>query len=959
METTLTRSFVRTALPWLVAAAMLLVYLVTLDKVVTTHSVWHLARVNGSEWRPVYVAPLTWLVTLPVKWLPSGAQLLGLNFISAVCAAFSLAWLARSVSILPQDRTQLQRNQAIDENGFLDIRLAWVPVVIAVIVCGFQRSFWEHAVVGTGEMLDLLLFAYCVRCLLEYRIEEKKPWLYKLALVYGVGIANNFAMVAFFPALIAALVWIKGLRFFRFDFLSRMFLLGLAGMSFYLLLPLVQSQSEIASITFWQALKLNLLSQQHLLFDYRKVALLPAIYALVPLLFMGFRWARGFGDQSPMGSLFANAAAVILHAGLLAFCLYVAFDPPISPREMGAPLRQTGFNYVFLPCYFLGALAVGYYTGFLLLVFSGTQIKGRQRITMPPLLNYAITGLVCVGALFTAGALLAVNYPKIQRYNSRSLQDYANALIQSLPDKPAIVLSDEPMRLHAVGASLNRAAADKYILLDTRTLSEPAYHRFLRKRYGDRFPQLQLGAAFTGFPSPQLIQMLTDLGEKNDLIYLHPSFGYYFEKFYAEPANLAYKLKPYPTNAIESPVPSPALIAEQKAYWESLAAGPLQELKAELAKLPAERAPRYEFTAPYVGDFYARALDQWGVELQRAGRFDEAFQIFKEALALSPDNASALINRDANTLWREGRKRLPELSREHQEKLTLYRGVDMLLMSCGPVDEASFVTEFAGIFIQGGLYRQAEQMLLRGLAYAPTDVALQTALANIHVMAQQPDRALALISSIQNTNPAMQVELSRITAFAYYAKDDFARAKAILDRLTSDFPDVDASYNALAQLYLNQADRFRATGNVAAANEQITNAMKVIDRQIERQPKNPAAYFARGHIAMVASDYAGAVGFLDKVLQLQRDNGAALLNRAISNLQVGRLNEAKADYREFLKRFTPNYQVYYGLAEIAYRQKDWRGVRDECKEYFRYAHGAPPNEVQFMRKRFQEAKENS
>lgn len=958
METTQTRSFVRAALPWIVAAAMLLVYLVTLDKVVTTHSVWHLARANGDEWRPIYVAPLTWLLTVPVKWLPSGVQLWGLNFISALCAALSLALLARSVSILPQDRTQLQRNQAIDENGFLGIRLAWVPVVIAVIVCGLQRSFWEHAVVGTGETIDLLLFAYCVRGLLEYRIEEKNSWLYKVAVVYGIGIANNFAMIAFFPVFIVALIWIKGLRFFRFDFLARMFLLGLAGMSLYLLLPLVHGQSDVVPAGFWQALKFNLVSQQHLLFDYRKVALIPAIYALVPLLLMGFRWQRGFGDQSPFGSLFANGAAVILHAGLLAFCLYVAFDPPVSPREIGAPLRQTGFNYIFLPCYFLGALAIGYYSGFLLLVFSGTQIKGRQRLVMPPMLNYAVTVLVSAGALFAAGALWVRNYPKIQHYNSRALQDYAKALSQSLPDKPAVLLSDDPTRLYALSALLGKAGAARYMFLDTRTLSEPAYHRFLRKRYGERFPQLELPANFTGFPSAQLIRMLADLGEKNDLIYLHPSFGYYFEKFYPEPARLVYKLKPYPPSTIEAPVPTPALIAEQKAQWDSLATGPIKELKAELAKLPPEREKRYEFTAPYVADFYARALDQWGVELQRAGRFAEAFPVFQEAIALSPDNASALINRDANALWRDGQKRLPELKREHQEKLALYRGVDMLLMSCGPVDEPSFVTEFAGIFIQGGLYRQAEQMLLRGLSYSPGDTSLMLGLANIHVSAQQPDRALDLVSKIPATNSALQVEIARITAFAHYAKDDFAKAKSILEKVQRDFPDSDSGYSALAQLYLNYADRLRAT-NGAAADEQMTNAMKIIDRQIARDPKNPAAYFARGHIAMVANDYAGAVTFLDRVLQLQQDNGAALLNRAISNLQAGRLNEAKADYRDFLRRFTPNYQVYYGLAEIARRQKDWRGVRDACKEYFRYSHGAPQGEVQFMRQRLKEAEENS
>jgi len=316
METTQSRSFVRAILPWLTAAVMLLFFLITLNKVVNIQSVWSLARINGIDWRPAYVAPLTWLVTLPAKWLPSGGQLIGLNFIAALCAGLSLALLARAVSILPHDRTQLQRLRATDENAFLSIRLAWVPVVLAVMVCAFQRSFWEHAVVGTGEMLDLLLFAFCVRCLLEYRLEENNSWLYKLAVVYGIGIANNFAMIAFFPVLLVALVWAKGLRFFRFDFLSRMFLLGLAGLSFYLLLPAIQSQSDIVPASFWYVLKANFAFQKHLIFEYRKVAFLPAIYALVPILLMGVRWPNSFGDQSPLGSLFANAAAVILHAGL-------------------------------------------------------------------------------------------------------------------------------------------------------------------------------------------------------------------------------------------------------------------------------------------------------------------------------------------------------------------------------------------------------------------------------------------------------------------------------------------------------------------------------------------------------------------------------------------------------------------------------------------------------------------
>src|SRR5690349_5553679 len=115
METSQTRNFVRTSLPWVAAAAMLLFYLVTLEKVVTGLSLMPLARASGADWRSVLTAPLTWLITLPIRWLPAGAQLIGLNLISAICAGLTLALLARSVALLPHDRTVLQRDKAIDE----------------------------------------------------------------------------------------------------------------------------------------------------------------------------------------------------------------------------------------------------------------------------------------------------------------------------------------------------------------------------------------------------------------------------------------------------------------------------------------------------------------------------------------------------------------------------------------------------------------------------------------------------------------------------------------------------------------------------------------------------------------------------------------------------------------------------------------------------------------------------
>src|SRR6185369_12131139 len=91
-------------LPWGVGAIMLVLYLVTLNRWVTFHGLSTTAKVLGWDWRPAIYNPLYYVATLPCRWLPTGWQLLGLNFFSALCASLSLAMLARSVCLLPHDR---------------------------------------------------------------------------------------------------------------------------------------------------------------------------------------------------------------------------------------------------------------------------------------------------------------------------------------------------------------------------------------------------------------------------------------------------------------------------------------------------------------------------------------------------------------------------------------------------------------------------------------------------------------------------------------------------------------------------------------------------------------------------------------------------------------------------------------------------------------------------------------
>jgi len=164
-------------------------------------------------------------------------------------------------------------------------------------------------------------------------------------------------------------------------------------------------------------------------------------------------------------------------------------------------------------------------------------------------------------------------------------------------------LSDDPLQLYALGAVLGRDAVDKYMLLDTASLEHPNYHRFLRQRYGDRWPKLTLGKDRVTFLQRENSQAFLEVEKKTELVYLHPSWGDYFETFYLEPRHLVYTLKPYPPNTTDAPVPTAAMIATQSADWNALEIALLKNLKGAIAAMP-EEARRTEQGPGRIASYY-------------------------------------------------------------------------------------------------------------------------------------------------------------------------------------------------------------------------------------------------------------------------------------------------------------------------------------------------------------------
>ena len=947
-------------LPWVTGGLMLLAFLLTLHRSVSPGNAAVAAQVMGWDWHRVYTAPLHFLLTWPIHLLPLTWQLPALNVFAALCGAIALALLTRSIQLMPHDRTREQRHLQHGEFALLSIPLAWLPAATAVVLCGLQLTFWENATAETGETLNLLLFAYVIRCLLEYRIFPRPAWVGKMAFVYGLGLANDWSFVGFFPLFLVALLWVKGLGFFNFQFLVRAALWGLAGLLLYLFLPALEIASAHGELGFLAALKANLHLQKMYVFglpytpNFRLCLFVISASSLVPLLLIGIRWPSFHGDINPLGNLLSNLTFRFLFAAFLILGIAVFFDPAFSARTFGALKRITP-PLPFLTFYYLTALAVGYLGGYVLLVFGKEpdrkweQTKGLLRV-----LNQLVNGATAAGLVAASAALAYRNLPPIRIANGDAVRNFSSLMRENLPDKGAVILSDDPNRSslpYLLQASYQQQGIrPDHVILDTYSLQFANYHRFLASRYPQAAAEWIPPSALTGpfVNSLQLIGLLQRLSTRHSIYYLHPSFGYYFERFYLRPHGLVYELKPYPPglDSLEAPALSAEDITGNQAFWNKvLADKSITGLAGWSKKVP---------NAGLVASFYSRALNFFGVQLQREHALDAAAKKFQEALAVYPENYVAEINQSFNNYLRQNKGPTYQPADSIRKKFEQYKMWDFYfitegLTSHGPFDEIDFCLRLGEMFGRGGNLRQSAQLFLRVLAVAPQHLDARIALSKSYLDLQLADRALEVIAGIRkefNSMPlAQELELTRAESLGWLGKGDFTRGEKILVDARTRQPAEENWWRLLAQFYQATSSAASVGGDQETARIRLGRAIATLEGAVKQFPPNPATLLDLATLQMQAQQYDKAIIHLTAALQLQPGYPTALLNRAIASFQLGNLVAAKKDYETIEQSTSEKYfQVYFGLGEIAFRQKDKSSAKKYYKLYLAYA---PPGTAEY------------
>ncbi|MFN7141493.1 MAG: hypothetical protein ACK4UN_19370, partial [Limisphaerales bacterium] len=541
-----------------------------------------------------------------------------------------------------------------------------VPPLFAGLALALQLTFWENATAPSGEMLDLLLFAYCVRALLEFRVTRNETWLAKLALVYGIGITNNWAMIGFFPLFVIALLWIKGLSFFNLRFILRMVAFGLVGLAFYFVMPLVHVISSQTDVGFFEALRENWRHQKSYIFilpfisapTLRAHLFMLSLTSIIPLLLIGIRWSSFRGETSAAAGIITTLMFKVMHVVLLGICAWVFFDPKFSGRMLGFGLLP------FLTFYFLTALSVGYLLGYVLLVFGKDPERRWEKTSSTwTMVNRAIAGLGLLAAVAIPVGLIVKNWNSIRATNGPLLANYATRLTQNLPGQKALLLSDDPAQLLLVRAiSAKTGTALTHVPLSTSEMSNPKYRAELQRRHPELAATFEKAANLT-LADLDNVMLLDALSEQFPVYYLHSSFGYFFERFYAVPHGLNYELRRFEAGTLLPPALDQQVITANEKFWAEVNS-------TELERYPA--AGKDSNQANWIGMSYSRGLNNWGVQMQRRNNLAEANKHFTAAMQFNPENVVAQINSEFNEQLRSGKVEGVAADEEIEKKLNRF-----------------------------------------------------------------------------------------------------------------------------------------------------------------------------------------------------------------------------------------------------------------------------------------------
>jgi tetratricopeptide (TPR) repeat protein len=293
-----------------------------------------------------------------------------------------------------------------------------------------------------------------------------------------------------------------------------------------------------------------------------------------------------------------------------------------------------------------------------------------------------------------------------------------------------------------------------------------------------------------------------------------------------------------------------------------------------------------------------------------------------------------------------------------EKALYFYHGsLVPLLRRNGPADEPGLDLQLGEVLALGHNFAQASILFQRRLQLLPDDAEAQLAMAKTYTDHYQPAKALDLIHKLRVSSHLSPWELDRCEASAYMANGDNVTAEKLLRNAIQADPNDENRVATLAEFYRVLGLGLLGARKDGEAARAFTNALTNIDLQLNllASPRHDAAptfdvaqtLLNKAEMEIKLRSYAAAVSTLSQFLQLQPNSYIALLNRAVSEIQLKRFQAARDDFKAMGKLLPEqSYLVEYGLADVAAAEKN---EAEEINHLKRCVRSAPEESSEYRR----------
>ena len=593
-----------------------------------------------------------------------------------------------------------------------------------------------------------------------------------------------------------------------------------------------------------------------------------------------------------------------MHFLFLAVCIYVAFDHVVSPRKLVNLPQVTGIGAPFLTFYYLGALSIGYFLGYLLLLSGKEEVRKWHK---PSELSKALNRGLHIGlqgaALVVIGVLAWQNAGTIFANNKNDITGtYAKWLTDSLPNGKAILFADNGMspQIQLLHAELARSkSGGQTMLIQTDLLASPDYQVRLAKRSNSLWPSPpEEVLEAKRIDDLQILNMLNAItAAKTPIYYLHPSFGYYFEQFYLEPDKGVFRLRPYPSGA--DSLDKPALTIDQVTENSSVAEA-IEKKFDDFAKESEQLRKNQFLDSLIIMGWLSRNLNQRGVDLIRNNQSEAAEKLFLAACKIYRGSPKGNVVAQANL-----RQANPESDYEFDKELDRLIGddellalsrIDSTLKTYGPFDLTQACFQLGQNFARKTQIRQAYHELTRAAELAKTLPDPVFFIADMFVSYELPDKAKLFIERLAKMNeanpftPDQQIKLIRLEAgLLLAASGPDAAEKYLAERLKPHMNSLGGLHTMLA-FHLD--------------HDQNTKALALLDNWLKDNPDDLATLTDKGQLLSRLKRYDKAVEVYQSALELansqEKSNLISMI--AATYTEKGDFNSALKHIDDAIKR---------------------------------------------------------